>query len=310
MSEAEPRVQDFLPDLEVARGAGLRLPARVWWRLGLEVDLMDRDPIEVRRVAAIIVSARVLRRRRLAYQQEVPAAEAARAPEAIPKPIIDLNHESRQRVITDVVAGPERCTRCVNGQVSCLVCLGRGYVDVSQSSYEAAATRPCRACAQRGTQTCSHCGGSTETMRVRCVDVIDEVVRLDYPYVPTMSFALEEKVRTALEEELGTERAVASCLRVDLSSQRHGGPYREAKREPTFRGFVYADALGKARAALAQLRGEEPLAEEILIHARPISWLRYEAWGVTREVALFVDLVGDLRAMVADGGLSGVESAP
>jgi hypothetical protein len=294
---------DFVPRLEAARAAGLTLAARVWWRLGLEVDLMEREPIEARRLAAIIVSGRVLRRRRLAYRREVPASEAARAPEAIPPPVVDLGVESQQTVITDALSGVRRCTQCLNGRVSCVVCLGRGYVEVARSSYEVGALRACSACGRGGTQECPHCAGTAETVEVRCVDLIDEVVHLAYPYVPTMSFALEEKVRGALEQELDVERPVPDCLFVDLEPQRAGGPYRATKRDPEFRGFSYADALAKARAALAGTRGEEPIAEELTIHARPILWLRYAAWGTRREVALFYDLEGNLRAMVADGGL-------
>jgi hypothetical protein len=293
---------DFVPSLEQARRAGLALPARMWWRLGSEVDLMDREPVDTRKLAAIVVRGRVLRRRQLAQRTEIPARDAVRVPEPMP-PVPDGYVGGTATAVTEVLGAKGRCSHCLRGMLDCVVCGGRGKVEVSQTTNQGGVLRTCGACGGGGTKTCRHCEGTAETVVVRCVDVIDEVLTLAYPYVPAMSFALEEKVTSALEAELAEGMATPECLLVDLEAQQTGGPYRQAVREPEFHGFSYADALAQARTAIAAVRGEQPIHEESEIHARPILWLRYEAWGSKREVALFYDLAGRLNAMVADGGI-------
>jgi len=259
---------DFLPSFEEARTAGLSLTARVWWRMGLELDLMDREPTDSRQLAAIVVRGRVLRRRRLAYRGQVPAERAQGAPDPVPPRPTDYA-SSTVTVVGEAAADPYVCSSCR---------------------------------AERG--RCRTCAGSGLVVDARCVQIIDEVVELAYPYVPTMSFSLEEKVTAVLEQELAEEHSTPTCLLVDLEPKKSGGPYRQvANREPEFRGFSYDDALQQARTVVAALRGDEPILEELEVHARPILWLRYEAWGVRREVALFYDLSHQLHAMVGDGGL-------
>jgi hypothetical protein len=150
---------------------------------------------------------------------------------------------------------------------------------------------------------CKHCAGTGQSIEVRCIDVVDEVAHIAYPYVPSMTFGLEEAVAQLLEAELAQPEPMPEALRVSLDPDRVGGPYRQARRDPEFRGFRYGDALAQARRAVAALRGDEPIREELEITARPILWLRYGVLGVKREVALLVGADGTMHAKVADGGI-------
>lgn len=289
----------WIPTIELARRSGVAIQAKVWWRLGGEIDLLDREPEAVHRVAAVAVRGRALRRTIDEIPVEVPASQPvvlATGEPGMPDGFEESTHEQVVRTIDDVA---HRCPDCrmTPRVIGCIGCSGEGRITVGDRSGRAIT---CPGCGGVGHLTCVTCAGTAYTRRVLLRRVQDRCAHLQYAFLPDMPFPLEERLQQLLEP-IATP---PDCLRFDPSRVLGGGPYRQATlADQGFLGHGYGAAIRDARNAIDALgRDARLLRSEVRAWARPILWLRYRAFGVRREVAIFFEAPGALRAVVTDGG--------
>jgi hypothetical protein len=282
----------YLPSLELARRA--KVSIRGATRFRREVDLLGREPDAQHRVAAVLLVAEVQRRETFDMSAEIPLGAAASVPEPMPEPPAGFETRSH-RVLTALLSpAPEECATCrgTPGRIACVLCWGSGTV-IRDGTLVAVA---CEGCAATGAVPCPACGGEGHILRVAARRIDDVHARLRYAYLPEMPFSLEERLAQLMEPR----DEPPGCLQIDLGVRRTGGPYRQSEqRDPDFLGFAPGRALDEARAAVTRLRGEGTVVRsDIRAFAWPILWLRYRVGGSRREVALFVQADGSLRAVV------------
>lgn len=251
MAPPQPHdVASYIPLLETLKTAGSELEVQTWWN-PFGVDLLEREPTEQRKLAAVVLIARALRRTIRELDGDVPASRVGDLPEPIPEPPDDWNG---------------RVTRVL-----------RSRIDLDP--------RPCPLCAGDSPE-CGICEGTGQVLRVRFREVHDVVDTLRYAYVPTLPFSIEERVTRLIDPAADPPE----CLRIDMAARRAGSAYRDTiEVDPEFLGHSFADALAQARTA-AQAFGVEAdvVKKDVRAYAWPLLLLRWSGLGLDRTVALVV----------------------
>ena len=250
-------------------------------------ELPEGEPSAVRRLAAMVVVARVVRRESREEETEVSIARASyMLKEMPPAPREYLEQSYLVRLRGDSAAG-RPCTACdvrKRGSTICHRCGGTGWLHPDT---------PCTAC-DAGFILCAMCDGTGEIIsaEVRYVNDVpiwyrDTFVPEAFRYVPSM-FSVPTLLR-ALLAEVDPPMALA----VPLMGKMQGSAYRDAKRsdaDPVFHGHRFEDAIEAARRSL---RGLMKPKTEIVLHdvrsfAWPFLWLEYGAGREKRDAVLVV----------------------
>lgn len=289
----------FLPDVRLARDAGLHVRGRSW--LSLRRDLLSSTPRRAERVACVLLRARVVVRSVREHDFETPERDLSRIPERIPEPSAEL--ATSVRVVAREIAGVARMCVACGGNTVCARCKGKGHL--VNERYEDGTMHydreSCTRCSGTGTYTCAVCSGVGRMVPVRGLIVADELHTIHYTYLPTLPFALGEAVLALFEAELGAEGRPPDALRISLERPRADSPYRSAARsaEGSIEGFSLGEALPVARDAVDRLRARgELLREDVHAYAWPILRLNYGLVGHGTDVVLLVDPSGRPRALV------------
>jgi hypothetical protein len=288
-------VEPFLPTLDRARAQNVSLRARGWWSPIRGVDLLAREPAEETRLAAVTLAARILSRS--VWEKDVEMSERLFLgfPAAAPPPLDVTAPGSYRVLVSQLDAGPARCTQCMAtpGREICAGCGGEGFVLVRND--RGGERIVCPRCLGKRSLPCSTCDGTSSTRRARVRYLDDREGTLSYTYVPALAAALEAK----LDAILAPGPALPACLRVEPSLQVSGGPYRGVTVEPSFHGFRHGEPLRRALTAAAGIAGQgQVLREDVRTWARPILLARYKVAGARVLAALVVDAAGELRGLV------------
>ncbi len=243
----------FLPSLPAAREAGLDLP--------------PGDPAEQHRLAALIVSVRLVRRE--ATDNEIESAEPATSLGLL------------------ATAPPAPADFVAQSYTSLLEDLG---------------FRPCSACRrQASSPSWCLCKGRGTVHRLRVRQWSDTPIFHHETYVPSqLAFVPEMFSFEGHLERTLAGAAPPECLRChDLRSQRGGSAYRGGGREqrPDFHGHDFGDGLDKATAAVNNVLKGTLVLHDIRAYAWPFLWLRW-TMPEPREIALYARADGGLRAYV------------
>ncbi len=284
----------WLPSLEALRASGVPVHASAWWK-PFGFDLLAQEPDSSERLAAVIVRARA--HRRLVTHEEIEAAadDMPAEPRGVPTPI--PWQAASQRVLLAALGPVHACTLCSMspGKVPCTTCGGSGRIHLRGDRNSGDATRPCPACHQKGSVACGTCNGSGRAQPASSAIVDDRVDTLRYVFVPPLSLELEGRLRARLDA-----LDPPASLVTELDARPPSG-YRDVEaHDPTFYGFSYGDALGRARAAVRGVGGEGELVTALVeAWSWPFLRLRYDVLGPDREVAVFVDVAGQYQVVVA-----------
>lgn len=240
----------YIPLLETLKSAGSELEVQPWWN-PFGVDLLEREPSEARKLAAVVLVARVLRRTSREAEAVVPLSRVGTLPEAVPEPPTDWSSREVRVVLARLAADPQRCPYCPSGAPGCGFCEDTGLV-----------------------------------AGVRLREIHDAVETLRYAYVPSLPFSIEERVTRLIEPEVDPPE----CLRFEMAARRAGSAYRDTLEvDPEFFGHSFGDALAQARAA-AQALGSEPdvVRKDVRAYAWPVLLVRWSGLGLDHTVALVV----------------------
>jgi hypothetical protein len=278
----DPAVVPYLPTLAGAREGCVPLDPEG------SFELPEGEPSAVRRLAAMVVSARVVRRETRDEETEVSIARASyMLKEMPPAPREYLEQSYLIRLRGDSAAG-RPCTGCDirrRGSTICHCCGGTGR--------RLDPPAPCTAC-DEGFILCAMCDGTGEIIsaEVRYVNDVpiwyrDTFIPEAFRYLPSM-FSVPTLLR-ALLAEVDPPMALA----VPLMGKMQGSAYRDAKRseaDPVFHGHRFEDAIEAARRSL---RGLMKPKTEIVLHdvrsfAWPFLWVEYGTGREKREMVLVV----------------------
>jgi hypothetical protein len=284
-----------LPTLERARSEG-------YVPLDLdrgEVDLLPGEPTVQRRLAALVVRARVVRREvRDDLTEMSPRRAAALLGEM---PVAPTNFTSQSYLVRlQAEGGPGlACTSCDVRRVgynACHRCGGSGWLRVDQR---------CSACLD-GFILCASCDGSLVTVAVELRHVDDVALSLQdvfvpeaFRYVPGL-FAVPRLLRELLEFA-----DPPMALAFPLVARPQGSAYRDTVRreeaEPVFHGHRFEDAMDTARRALRAML--KPKTEAVLVDVRsfawPFLWLELGQGREKQEAVLVIRPDGRLGGYVA-----------
>jgi hypothetical protein len=275
--------------------------------ISVPAELLTDENLEERRLAAILLIARVLRRE--AWEESVDAS--ARLAGALPTevPPIPEGYVEQASVIR---VGPalelHPCTMCDvrrPGYQACHHCGGSGYLTGTMESCGACGpASDSRAGRGEGFIVCSACEGAKETVSLRVRHVTDRLVSLSDVFVPEALryahglFGFDGALGTAV----GELRAPPEELRFDLLATETTSAYRGAQRraDPTFHGHDFDDALGRARSALRGMAGRGTvLRYEFAAFAVPFLWIRQKVLVHARSAAFFVHPGGRMCGFAA-----------
>jgi hypothetical protein len=284
----------FLPTLARARSEGY-VPLDPD---GREVDLLSGEPVVERRLAALVVRARVVRREvRDDLTEMSPRRAAALLGEmpAAPKEFVSQSYLVRLQA----EGGPGiACTNCDIRRVgynACHRCGGSGQLHVDQR---------CGSCLD-GFILCASCDGSLVTIAVELRHVDDVSLALRdvflpeaFRYVPAL-FEVPRLLRDLLEDA-----DPPMALAFALASRPQGSAYRDSVRrepEPVFHGHRFEDAIETARRSLRAML--KPKTEAVLFDVRsfawPFLWLELGKGREKQEAVLVVRPDGRLGGHVA-----------
>ncbi|MEO5730472.1 MAG: hypothetical protein ABI134_21445 [Byssovorax sp.] len=253
----------FLPTLERARSEGYVLLDPD----GDEVALLPGEPVVQRRLAALVVRARVVRREvRDDLTEMSPGRAAGLLGEIPPVPLVFASQSYVVRL--QVEGGPGvACTHCDvqrPGSTACLGCGGSGSTILGLA---------CSACSD-GFIACVECDGSGATVAVelRHIDDVELALRdvfvpEAFRYIPAL-FTVPGLLRDLLEDA-----DPPMALAFPLVSRPQSSAYRDAVRrelEPEFHGHRFEDAMDTARRSLRAML--KPKTEAVLVDVRSFAW--------------------------------------
>jgi hypothetical protein len=284
----------FLPTLDRARSEGY-VPLG---SDGREVALLQGEPLIHRRLAALVVRARVVRREVREDQVEMSLERAAalrRDMPPLPKVFASQSYVVRLRRENGEGRACTSCDLRRAGYTACHLCGGSGALPPE---------RRCPACFN-GFIVCAGCDGSRVTLAVdlRRVDDVDLALRDTFVpdafrYVPGL-FNVPRFLRELLEP---VDPPMA--LAFPLVSRPQGSAYRDAvRREPevVFHGHRFEDALETARLGLRAMM--KPKTEAVLFDVRsfawPFLWVELASDGTKQEAVLVVRPDGRLGGYVS-----------
>ncbi len=270
-------VKRFLPTLERIREGSLPLDPD-----GDPPELPDGEPTAQRRLAAIVIFARVIRRESREEDTEMSLARASYLLPEMPAAPRDFVEQSYLvRAGGGYEEGP--CTGCDvrrPGFTSCHNCGGSAWISGQGMR--------CQAC-DNGFILCATCDGIQRTVQVRVRYVNDVHVVLHdvfvpeaFRYLPAL-FAFPVLLRDLLEQVVPPIE-----LASPLFAQARSSAYRDAVRkdpEPVFHGHRFEDALGAARTALQSLAKpkSEIVLHDVRSYAWPFLWLEHRAGEAKRD---------------------------
>lgn len=243
-------VASFIPLLETLKNAGSELEVQTWWN-PFGVDLLEREPTEQHKLAAVVLVARVMRRFSRDLEREIAITRVGDLPREAPAPPEDWESRVSLVVLSQADAEPRPCTTC-GGALS----------------------------------DCVSCDGSGQALLMRLREVHDVVATLRYAYVPSLPFSIEERVTKLLEPTADPP----DCLRFDMAPRRAGSAYRDMiEVDPEFFGHSFADALAEARKAAEGFGADaDVIRRDVRAYAWPLLLLKYSGVGLDRTVALVV----------------------
>jgi hypothetical protein len=286
----------FLPTLERARTEGY-VPLDP--NRGGAV-LLPGEPVVTRRLAALVVRARVVRREVRDDLTEMSPRRAAALPGEMPAVPREFASQS-YLVRLQAEGGPGlACTSCDIRRVgynACHRCGGSGWLHADQR---------CSACLD-GFILCASCDGSLVTVAVELRHVDDVSLALRdvflpeaFRYVPAL-FEVPRLLRDLLEDA-----DPPMTLAFPLVTRPQGSAYRDAVRrepEPVFHGHRFEDAMETARTSLRAML--KPKTEAVLFDVRsfawPFLWLELGKGREKQEIVLVVRPDGQLGGFVAKG---------
>jgi hypothetical protein len=284
----------FLPLLERARSEGYE---------PLDPDkggavLLPGEPLVQRRLAALVVRARIVRRESRDELTEMsPRRAAAMLGEIPPAPTVFASQSYVVRLQAE--GGPGvACTSCDLrrlGYNACHLCGGSGAINVTQR---------CTSCLD-GFTLCASCDGTLATIavEVRHIDDVELTLRdvfvpEAFRYVPAL-FEVGRLLRDLLEDA-----DPPMSLAFPLVSRPQGSAYRDAvqrEAEPVFHGHRFEDAMDTARRSLRAML--KPKTEAVLFDVRsfawPFLWLELGDEREKQEVVLVVRPDGRLGGYAA-----------
>lgn len=281
----------YLPSLEAARARGCVA-------LDPEADrfeLPEGEPTAVRRLAALVVDARLIRREIQDEEASMALARASNLPtEMPPAPTEFADRTALVRV--GAVGASEPCSTCdvrKRGHIACPAC---GH----HEGYR------CGNC-DDGFLPCSACDGAGSTVRVYVRRVHDEHLAIrdtfvpeTFRYIPAL-FPFPALLRAMLD---GVDPPM--CLAFPIAAPVQRSVYRGnvgPEREPEFEGHRFDDAVEKALEALRRV--VKPKTEIALFDVRTFAWpFLWVEFGEAREARAVV--------LVArpDGQICGFEGDP
>ena len=253
----------FLPTLERARSEGY-VPLDPE---GDEVALLPGEPVVQRRLAALVVRARVVRREvRDDHTEMSPGRAAGLLGEIPPAPLVFASRSYVVRLQVD--GGPGvACTHCDVrhfGSIACPSYGGDGLIVLDLA---------CPKCSD-GFIACVDCDGSGATVKVelRHIDDVELALRdvfipKAFRYIPAL-FTVPRLLRDLLEDA-----DPPMALAFPLVSRPQGSAYRDAVRrepEPAFHGHRFEDAMDTARRSLRAML--KPKTEAVLVDVRSFAW--------------------------------------
>jgi len=291
---------DMLPTIDGARADGVEAIIRSFGGLRRR-DLLAETPTKERKLAALVVVAKVVRREVVEGRLTFGEVEYARAQQGMPA-AGDYDVDGTTLVIREV-GERTTCPDCAMqpGSMSCAVCGGSGDVEDPYPYPYANRARvnlgprmlPCTACGATGTVTCASCGGSARALEVLAARVSDRGAEVDHIYGPELSLTELDELRALGAGEL------PAALSVNLEPRREGGAYRDAPARYALHGHDYEAAIALARGALAGLGGASEVAkQETSIHAWPYLRLTYKGG---KRMALLRDAAGRHHALTPWG---------
>lgn len=284
-----------MPTLERARSEGY-VPLDPG---GDEVALLPGEPVAQRRLAALVVRARVVRREvRDDLTEMSPRRAAGLLDELPPAPLVFASNSYVVRLRVD--DDPSACTHCDirrPGSTACPTCDGSGFAVLGLA---------CSAC-KDGFVACVACDGTGAMVAVelRHIDDVDLALRdvfvpEAFRYVPAL-FTVPGLLRDLLEDA-----DPPMALAFPLVSRPQGSAYRDAVRrelEPEFHGHRFEDAMDTARRSLQAML--KPKTEAVLVDVRsfawPFLWLELGKGEEKQEVVLVVRPDGRLGGYVSQG---------
>ncbi|MFO0756743.1 MAG: hypothetical protein U0359_09640 [Byssovorax sp.] len=272
----------FLPTLEMIREGCVPLdpsedaPA-----------LPPGDPTTARRLAAIVIFARVVRRESRDEDTEMSLGRASYLLPEMPPPPRDFTDQS---YLVRISGGREErpCTSCdlrKPGHSLCHNCGGSGWLGNDGGS--------CLACDQ-GFVICATCDGIQRAVGVRIRYVNDVHVVLHdifipeaFRYLPPL-FSFPALLRDMLDNVVPPIE-----LASPLFAQAKSSAYRDAVRkdpDPVFYGHRFEDALEAARASLRSMMKPktEIVLHDVRSYAWPFLWLEHGSGERARHSAYVV----------------------
>ncbi|MEO7331426.1 MAG: hypothetical protein ABI193_22815 [Minicystis sp.] len=255
-------VKRFLPTLESIRGGCPPLDPE-----GDPPALPDGEPTAQRRLAAIVIFARVIRRESREEDTEMSLARASYLLPDMPPAPRDFVEQS---YLVRAGGGYEEraCTGCDVRRPGFTTCHGCG-----GSAWLEAPGMRCPSC-DGGFILCSTCDGIQRTVAVKLRFVNDVHVVLHdvfipeaFRYLPAL-FSFPPLLRDLLEQVVPPLE-----LASPLFAQTKSSAYRDAVRkdpDPVFHGHRFEDALTAARTALQSL--VKPKSEIVLHDVRSYAW--------------------------------------
>lgn len=284
----------FLPTLERARSEGY-LPLD---RDGDEVALLAGEPVAQRRLAVLVVRARIVRREvRDDLTEMSPRRAAALRSEIPPTPQVFASQSYVVRLQSE--SGPGlACTTCDPRRVgynACHSCGGSGLGVIGLA---------CGACPD-GFIVCAACDGLMVTIAVEVRRIDDVELSLREVFVPEVFryvpglFEVPRFLRDLLEDA-----DPPMALAFPLVTRPQGSAYRDAVRreaEPVFHGHRFEDAMETARSSLRAML--KPKTEAVLFDVRsfawPFLWLELGKGREKQEAVLVVRPDGRLGGYVS-----------
>lgn len=272
--DASDPAAPYLPTLDRARAAGLTLQAG--------------KPEEVRRLAALVVLGKILRRERWEEEAELGGDIYASLKSGDPPAPNTFVEQSFQRIAEVLETHP--CKGCFlkPGHSVCRICKGSGWLPPFWQSCSCAG----------GYVQCTTCQGSLTSHRVRLRYLQDRAVEICSVYVPSMITHVPAlfSFEGAFERQIDARSGPPEVLRChDLSPRTRETAYRGGGKEvpPDFHGYDFGDTIDKALAGLAALgRRGTVILYEIRAYAWPLLWVHDEA----HDVVVFSGKDGTLRA--------------
>jgi hypothetical protein len=265
---------------------------------GSSPEIPDGAPTTERRLAAMVVNARVVRREVKDEITELPQQKLAAISGQMPPLPRDFQQQSWVVRLRAEGGTGQACTNCdLNrpGYNTCHICGGNYW-------------RPdgsCNAC-DRGYTACALCEGSGRTFAAEIRRVDDEVLFLVDAFVPEVFRYTPELFRIpALMRDLLAGTSPPLGMAFPIAARMQGSAYRDAVRrdpEAIFQGYRLEDAMEKAKGALLSMM--KPKTEIVLFDVRsfawPLLWATFGKGSGRRELILVVRPDGAMGGFSAE----------